>query len=234
MKKNDILQSMLTEAQDISIPELSDDLNSFPISVVPTEIHASKKKRKSPLPALLLTLVLVMGLGFFYSVYTKEETLLTIDLNPSIELKMNVYDRIISVKAYNDEGQEFIDGLNINNCTLDEAIEKVLKKAYDKGYITDKDIHSVLFSVKSIRDGKESSYKSMLNSFTQKYKDIKSLWIEPSSTDEVEARNFKVSPAKLALLKMLYEKKHGKSISSKNLTPSMFDCSVTELIDQYA
>ncbi len=234
MKKNDILQSMMTEAQDISIPELSDELNSYPITVIPIEIRATKKKRKSPLPALLMTLILVMGLGIFYSVYIKEETLLTIDLNPSIELKINAYDRIIGVKAYNDEGQEFLDGLNINNCTLDEALKKVITKAYEEKYITDEDIHSVLFSVKSLRECKESSYQSMLKSFTQKYKDIETHWVEPSSAEELEARNFKVSPAKFAFFKKLYEKKYGKSLPPPQVIASMVDCSVTELVDQYA
>ncbi len=235
MKKHDFLQSMKDEAQDINIPELNDELKSHPITIVPVEIRPTKKRRAKPLQAFLLTLVLVMGLGVCYSLYIKEETLITIDINPSIEIRLNKFDRVIGVSAYNDEGEEFLRTLSLNNCTLEEAIHKTFLHAHSFGYFKSDTPQNVLFSVKSIYNCNEWTYSNLLcETLSKKYDYISPLLIEPEDIDEVFSRKIRVSPAKFAFFRKLYKGKYGKAIDASAVTGDMLDYSVSELVSNYA
>ena len=50
-----------------------------------------------------------------YSLYFTEIAFVDIDVNPSIELSLNRFDRVVDVYAYNDDGQEILDNVSIKN-----------------------------------------------------------------------------------------------------------------------
>lgn len=51
---------------------------------------------------------------------------ISIDINPSIELGINRFDRVISVNGFNEDGQELSNGLDIKNRNYTEAIEQII------------------------------------------------------------------------------------------------------------
>ena len=67
-----------------------------------------KKRRVHPavraLPALAacLLLTLCLGGGYLYFVPT---AYISVDINPSLELRVNRFDRVVDVEAYNEDGQ---------------------------------------------------------------------------------------------------------------------------------
>lgn len=235
MKKSDLINSMLNEAQDLTPPELSEDLKSYPITIIPVEIRPVKRKPARYLQTLVFAMILLFGMGIFYSIITKEETVVTIDINPSIEFTLNSYDRVIGVKAHNEEGEEFISRLNVTYCTLDEAILKTLVLAHNFGYLTDDKMHAVLFSVKSICEGKEfDCFTKISETFQKEYDNISLKSVEPTAEDEMYAKIYKVSPAKIAFIRHLYEKKFGKPLKMSDLPSSMVKSSVTDLVNEYS
>ncbi|HVI42480.1 MAG TPA: anti-sigma factor domain-containing protein, partial [Anaerovoracaceae bacterium] len=42
----------------------------------------------------------------------------SLDVNPSVEYSVNVFDRILDVKAVNDDGEEILSSLDLNNMTI--------------------------------------------------------------------------------------------------------------------
>ncbi len=51
---------------------------------------------------------------------------ISIDINPSIELEVNRFDRVISATGYNSDGQELLETLHIENLNYNEAVAQIL------------------------------------------------------------------------------------------------------------
>lgn len=52
-------------------------------------------------------------------------TKISIDINPSIELNINRFGRVVSADGYNDDGQELLDALNIKFLNYNDALEQI-------------------------------------------------------------------------------------------------------------
>lgn len=68
-------------------------------------------------------LCMLFGGGWLYFIPTAQ---ISIDINPSIELEINRFDRVISVNGFNEDGQELSTALDIKNKTYAKAIEQIL------------------------------------------------------------------------------------------------------------
>lgn len=234
MKRNDIIRALKCEAQDIEIPDISNELKSVPITVIPIEIRPSKPKRLMFAPILRLMLMFVLSVGFFHSIVTKAETKVTIDINPSIEFTVNCYDKVVAVKAYNEEGEEFLNQLNINYCSTDEAIRRIFSLAEDLDYLHEESSNAVLYSVSSMRNNKyeyeNRLNKSIMSGFAFIGVNGVTRTVEPSANDEQEARARGVSPAKFAFVRELYARRMNRECKASEIPEDLLDSSVSELV----
>lgn len=63
---------------------------------------------------------------------------ITIDINPSIEITLNENDEVINIKAINSDAETLLDhDVKFRGLSLDRAIEILMEKAVEKGYIID-------------------------------------------------------------------------------------------------
>ena len=80
--------------------------------------------------AMAASICLVLSGTFFgqqaMDVYAMETSYISIDVNPSIELCLNKYDRVVDVIAYNEEGQRVVDCLDVKNKCYTDALEEIL------------------------------------------------------------------------------------------------------------
>lgn len=58
----------------------------------------------------------------------------SLDVNPSIEYSVNRFDRVLSVRAVNDDGTDILKDLNLTNKTIDEAVKDTVQEISKKGY----------------------------------------------------------------------------------------------------
>lgn len=97
-----------------------------------------KKNRRKAMYAMAavacLLLFLFGGVGG-YQMYTTETALISLDINPSIELSLNRFDRVIGTTGYNDEGALLLDHLNIKGKSCLEAIELLLASSEMRPYL---------------------------------------------------------------------------------------------------
>lgn len=87
--------------------------------------------------ALAAALVLVIGGGVFGKAYFTPYSLVSLDVNPSVELSLNRFDRVISARAMNDEGAELLRISGVQNKTAEEALNVLLSGDYLAGYLGD-------------------------------------------------------------------------------------------------
>ena len=67
----------------------------------------------------------MIGIGG-YSVYRKPVSYISIDVNPSIELGLNCFGRVVSTEAYNDDGGGMIEQVPLKNVSYMQAINRLI------------------------------------------------------------------------------------------------------------
>ncbi|MEG0125334.1 MAG: hypothetical protein RR816_04555 [Clostridia bacterium] len=85
----------------------------------------------------LFCFALAAGIGVGASAYLQPAAYVSLDVNPSIEYTLNTFDQVLSVHAVNDDGQKILQKLSLadlNNATIDEAIEATLAEIAKEGY----------------------------------------------------------------------------------------------------
>ncbi len=78
------------------------------------------------LAAACAALFLLMGMGG-YAWIQLPVSYVSIDVDPSIELALNRFDKVISVAAYNDEGKRIIEKLSLKGKKYTEAIDLLVE-----------------------------------------------------------------------------------------------------------
>ncbi len=106
---------------------------------IASQVIAGEKRRRTPLLYLALALCfcfIVFSIGG-YSLYTTPVSAVSIDINPSMELAVNRFDRVVGVSAFNDDGAAVIAPLDLKNMKYDEAVETILASETLAAYLSD-------------------------------------------------------------------------------------------------
>lgn len=69
--------------------------------------------------------------------YLTPSAYISIDINPSLELGVNRFDRIVSIEAFNSDGQELAEQLDIRYMDYNEALEELLSEQTVEAYLED-------------------------------------------------------------------------------------------------
>ena len=113
-------------------------------------VETKKKKRRwAPLAAAAcLALVLVGGGGgyYYYSANNAVASLVSLDVNPSIQLEVNKNEKVLSAIPMNDDGAEILDGMDLKGTQADVAMYAIIGSLLQHGYV-DELANSILITV---------------------------------------------------------------------------------------
>ncbi|NLT13283.1 MAG: hypothetical protein GXY05_02965, partial [Clostridiales bacterium] len=102
------------------------------------ETPASGKKpihmKRLIMAACAAVLVLALPIGG-YSYYQTPTSFISIDINPSIELGVNAFGKVVTVLPYNTDGEKVIAGLSLENTNVESAVRQIVKAASKSGFI---------------------------------------------------------------------------------------------------
>jgi hypothetical protein len=99
------------------------------------------------LSSVLAAMVLIIGAIGAYSVYAEPVSYIDIEVNPSVELALNCFDRVVDAVGMNEDGESVIQGLSLKHMDYTNAVDAVLESAEEKGYLDGNS--DVLFTVNS-------------------------------------------------------------------------------------
>ena len=93
-------------------------------------LQAMRPARRSPrwapaLAAAACCVVAVAGVGG-YRLYFIPTSVISIDINPSIELDINRFDKVIRVNGYNEDGVAFADSLDVLYLDYSDAVDQIV------------------------------------------------------------------------------------------------------------
>ncbi len=167
MKKRDV-EKYINIAVSNSVPDVLDDIilkceekRGFSKNMKTKEVNIEKKSffltpkfiGGACAAVLLLGIVGFTGVNQ-YNRYFSVDSIIELDVNPSIELKVNKDEKVIDAIALNDEAKKVLDGMDLEKVDLDVAVNAIIGSMTKNGYLT-VDKNSILVSVKN-KDSKES------------------------------------------------------------------------------
>ena len=127
-----------------------------------------EKKRSSPLrgfAAVAAVLVLIIaGVFAVKNLGAPSDTLaaiVSLDVNPSIELNVDKDEKIISAKGLNDDGRRVLGDMELEGSSLEVAVNAVIGSMLKNGYLDDM-ANSILVSVSGVNGYDADKLRSTL------------------------------------------------------------------------
>lgn len=149
-------------------------------------VHKMKEHKKSfsykrliPVMAgFLFILIAVIG----YHLYFTPVTTISIDVNPSIELGINRFDKVVSVKGYNQDGKDLVSELNIQFENYTEALKEILSNESFAGLLSQGEELSI--AVIDSDETRSAAVLSNIQSFTTGQKNAYCYSANPKEVEE--------------------------------------------------
>ena len=147
------LNEKLRQAYEHATPDVLDavlsDCNEQKGRVVSMTTGKKKKTWLRPLIAAAACLCLLLGGGFglkSYRVNHMVDATVSLDVNPSVELQVNQKERVLNVKAMNEDGRIIVGDMDLSGSSLDVAVNALIGSMLQNGYLNEL-ANSILISV---------------------------------------------------------------------------------------
>ena len=124
--------------------------------------------------------------------YLAPYSYVSIDVNPSFEFLINRFDRVLTVRGFNDDGRELsknidIDGLK--NKEIQSAVKSVLNELKSKGYIIEGEEDSVIIATSSKSEAKKDT-------LSEKIRTVVNEKAAPEQTEDTEVETIQTKESK--------------------------------------
>lgn len=215
MKKQEI-ETRLNRALSRETPDvLSRVLSAYEQEEKIVELNQVQQsvKKKSHWPiwavsaaaALVLAVAGAWGLTGAYGT----DSLISIDVNPSIELTTNRREKVLKVTALNDDAGQILDGMDLKGADLHVAVNALIGSMVKNGYI-DEVRNSVLVSVDSKNSGRAAALQDELAADIQQaleHSAISAAVLKQSVAEDEDLRSlaqqYGISAGKASLIQQL-------------------------------
>lgn len=205
--KNSIRQAFSHATPDVLSSVLSDCAAQKGTVIVMTEkkkLHWGVK-----LAAMAAVLALILGIGFGAGTYRLNNTVsstISLDVNPSIEIRVNRHERVLEAVALNEDARTVLEGMDLEGSDLNVAVNAVIGSMVRNGYITEV-ANAILISVdsKNATEGKALQEKLTLEVSklldTQTFDGaVLSQTVQHETELEIKAQEFGITVGKAQLI----------------------------------
>lgn len=119
--------------------------------------------------AMVCFLTFILGWKGYTAYFTAVSTI-SIDVNPSIELAINQFEKVIDVRPYNEEGEMLISSVNIRFLDYREALMLLLENGNIAQYLTREQL--VVITVFGADEKRKEEMLTDLTACTGSYKNV--------------------------------------------------------------
>lgn len=147
--------------------------------------------------------------------YLTPYSYVSLDVNPSVEYTVNIFDRVLSVKAVNDDGEKILKEMNLDdlkNKNIEVAVQEVLNGIIEAGFFEEGEEGGVMIAASSKNEEKSKELASKLktkveekikNDSSESEVEVEAVGVGEERVEE--ARELGVTPGKLNLVQKLQE-----------------------------
>lgn len=138
----------LCDALDHAVPDVKDEIlrrcaeeHFSEDRIVPMDFDSRPRRRRVhwqsyTAVAAIVLLVINIGVGLVRDrAQNRVETIISLDVNPSIELSVNAQDRVVAVTAINSDANIVLSGMNLTGSMTNVAVNAILGSMYKQGYL---------------------------------------------------------------------------------------------------
>ena len=223
--KNKEIKEAVRQAFDHAVPNVLDGVLSECHERKGTVIVMAEKKKAHwgvRLAAAAAMLALIIGIGFGAGTYKINHTVtstISLDVNPSIELRVNRHERVLEALAIHEDAQKILEDLNLTGSDLQTAVNAVIGSMVQTGYISDIS-NSVLITVDSEKDEDARALQEKLTLEVSKLLDaqnfdgaILSQTLQPEPELKAKAEAYGISLGKAQLVEKIMKQDLNYSFS---------------------
>lgn len=141
----------------------------------------------------------------------------TLDVNPSIQYTLNVFDRVLSVSAVNEDAANTVMFLKENGISLseiDDVIQETVVQLRTEGYLSQNEQDYLVLSVASESDNRTKKLSDQLECYSETDNLISAEVVSTTIREIKEAQQEGTTPGKLALINEM-QKKTGDTKSAQ-------------------
>ncbi len=152
--------------------------------------------------ASLAAVLLLFIIGGYKAPYG----LVSLDVNPSIEYTINIFDRVIGVSAVNDDGKTILTQLSqkeLLNANIGDAIDKTIAQLQNNGYLNEDDDNYVMLASNSASQAHAEKLAVTLQNRVSTHANLSAESITVSKGDIEQAHSMGTSAGKLLLIERL-------------------------------
>lgn len=169
MKNTDIEKALndyyTAEAENFALP--NDDILK---SISEKDVTKALPKRKRGFNykrVIALAACAVLLLGIFAGIYIDSKnnavvSVVFIDVNPGVEIKLNKNDVVVEITALNGDGQDIIAGMKLEGADVETTLNALIGSMIKSGYITEFQ-NSVLISIETDSNKKNDALREKFN-----------------------------------------------------------------------
>ncbi len=107
------------------------------ITTQTVDLPVPVKRSRNWAPALSLAAMLIVFVSGWAIEYRFPDTIITLDVNPSIEISLNKQHEVLSVKALNDDAEKIILTIDEENNDLEITCQELINVMIDEEYLTE-------------------------------------------------------------------------------------------------
>lgn len=107
--------------------------------------------RAAGLAVAACVLLLFGGCGLYFT----PTSVISIDINPSLELSVNRFDRVIGAEGYNEDGKQLVQSLALTHRTYAQAVDRVLASKAVSDCLARDELLSIAVVESDARQGQE-------------------------------------------------------------------------------
>lgn len=147
--KNKEIEKYLHSAVNHSVPDVLDRILSGCEGEQGKVIEMTQKKnhiKKWIAAAAAVVLVVLAGTAVGIGAYNQVDSIIALDVNPSVSLKINRNERVLEASAGNGDGELILKDMDLKNTDLDVAVNAIIGSLLKNGFI-DELSNSILVSV---------------------------------------------------------------------------------------
>ncbi len=146
VEKNSESSVLLLSDGTFRTVKTTDELQIGTVIYMNNEARSTAFYLKKAIPMVAAVFVMAfLGIGVYS--WTIPVQYINIDINPSVELVINRYDRIIQFNPLNDDGEKLLKSVDLQLKKYEKGVNAVIESAKDLGYLEDEG--DVLISVSS-------------------------------------------------------------------------------------
>ncbi len=237
--KNKQIEQRLKQALEHAAPCDIDAIFSRCDEEKGTVIPMTIKKKKMGMAALIIAACFILvviggGIGIGHRQANSVASVIMLDVNPSIELKVNQEERVLEALPLNDDAQAILNGMDLKNTQLEVAVNAIMGSLLKNGYI-DELANSILLTVEDSDPDRASQLQSSLTQMINAVMEsstingaILSQTVEQNQQLQQKADQYGISLGKARLIDQLISKNPsltfdslaGRTVNELNLLAS--------------